>query len=268
LIRRGAAVRFDRVAECGRNEPLRVLVEMDDDGSELEVFLKPSGRPEVGIEGMANELLAACVAGHVGLPVCEPVVVELSPEWIASIPSVSLREMLKRSCPLAFASRSAGDGWRRWTREDRLGGERRPLALGIFAFDVFTENVDRLVSNPNLLIRGDEFRIIDHELCFGLRMKLFPRPEPWREGYLEARVAPGGDAHVFGQLLKGDRYIDIPALRPAWESLSDEVLTDYGAMLPPEWSEAANAVTDGLTHLAQVRDRIDECLTEVKRALT
>lgn len=268
MIRRGAAVRFDRLAEGGRNEPLRVLVEIEEDGSEVEVFLKPSGRPEMGIEGMSNELLAACIAGHLGLPVCEPIVVELSSDWIASVPQPSLRDMLGRSCPIAFGSKSAGEGWRRWTPDDRVIGDRRPVALATFAFDAFIENNDRLVRNPNLLVRGDRLRIIDHELSFRLRMLLLPRPEPWREGYLARHVAPGADGHVFGGLLRGDRYIDVPALRPAWASLSDDVLSDYGACIPAEWGAAAGAVADALTHLKRVRDRIDECLAEVQRALT
>lgn len=268
MIRRGSAVRFDRLAESGRNEPLRVVVEMDDDAIEREVFLKPSGRPEVGVEGMANELLAACVAGHLGLPVCEPILVKISPEWIASVPEAGIRALLSGSNPIAFASTSAGDGWRRWTSEDRVVGDRRAPALGIFTFDAFVENSDRLVRNPNLLVRGDEFRIIDHELCFGLRMKLWPRPEPWREGYMVPHTAPGDEAHVFGALLRGDRYIDVPALRPTWASLSDEALTAYGATIPVEWAAASGAVEDALTHLRQVRDRIDECLAEVQRALT
>lgn len=268
LIRRGSAIRFDRLAEGGRNEPLRVVVEMFDDGTEREVFLKPSARPEVGIEGMTNELLAACIAGHIRLPICEPVLVELQQEWIDSIPQPGIRELLAASSPVAFGSTSAGDGWRRWTTEDRATGERRATALSVFAFDAFVENADRLVSNPNLLVRGDEIRIIDHELCFRIRTLLFPPPRPWLEGNLERLVASGSNSHVFGPLLRGDRYVDVPALKAPWESLSDDALNAYGACIPPEWGAAAEAVTDALTHLREVRDRIDECLTEIKRALT
>ncbi len=267
MIRYADAVRFDRLAERGRNEPLRVTVEVDD-GDELEVFLKPSARPEVGVEGMANELFAACVAGHLQLPICEPIAVRMSPEWIASIQNVALRQLLERSCPVAFGSLAAGAGWRSWTGEDRLIGDRRPAALAIFVFDAFIENRDRNVGNPNLLIRGDTFRIIDHELCFRIRQCLFPRPEPWRAGYLHSAIQPGASGHVFGALLRGDRYLDFGPLRPAWMSLSDDALSDYAACIPAEWVDAKGAITDALTHLRMVRDRIDECLTEVERALT
>lgn len=266
MIRYADAVRFDRLAERGRNEPLRVTAEADN-GDEIELFLKPSGRPEVGVEGMANELFASCIGGHLGLPVCEPIAVRMSPEWIASVQNPMLRQVLANSAPVAFGSVAAGNAWRRWTADDKLIGERRPAALGIFVFDNFIENRDRIVSNPNLLIRGDSFRVIDHELCFRIRQCLFPRPEPWRIGYLQGAVAPGDSGHVFGTLLKSDRHLDYMAPREAWAGLSDDALNDYAACLPDEWAAATDAIDDAVTHLRRVRDRIDECLLEVERAL-
>ena len=267
MIRYADATRFDRLAEQGRNQPLRITVEVDG-GEELEVFLKPSARPEIGIEGMANELFAACVAGHLGLPICEPLAVRMSADWIASIHDAALRQILTKSSPVAFGSVAAGKGWRRWTAEDNLIGDRRAVALAVFVFDALIENKDRLVGNPNLLIRGDSFRIIDHELCFRIRQCLFPRPEPWRLGYLNHAVSPDNSGHVFGALLKGDRYLDFSLLRPNWSGLSDDALTDYAASIPTEWDDATEAINDALTHLRSVRDRIDECLDEVERALT
>lgn len=266
MIRRAGAVRFDRLAAQGRNQPLLITVETDN-GDEVDVYLKPSGRAGVGIEGMANELFAACIAGHLGLPTCEPVIVSISPPWISSIQDPETRGILAASCPLAFASCSAGRGWRSWIDDDHIIGQRRANALAIFAFDAFIENRDRRVSNPNLLVRGDDFRIIDHELCFRIRQCLFPRPEPWRVGYLHDIVTPGASAHVFGHRLRGDRFLDVAALRPAWISLSDAALADYAAAVPDEWAEAVPAIQDALTHLRTVRDRIDDCLAEIERAL-
>ena len=135
MIRRAEAVRFDGVVdvEAGRNQPLMVTVE-DASGEEAEVFLKPSARPELGVEGLANEVLAACVAGQLGLPICEPILVEMTPGWIATIPDAALRDVLGRSSPVAFGSRSAGPGWKGWAAKDHVLGERRPVATAIFFF--------------------------------------------------------------------------------------------------------------------------------------
>jgi len=37
----------------------------------------------------------------------------------------------------------------------------------IFAFDILIRNVDRRVDKPNLLLKDENFYLIDHELCFG-----------------------------------------------------------------------------------------------------
>ena len=229
MIRRVEAIEFRGTADTGRNAPLIIVGEYND-GELVEAYLKPSGRPELGIEGMANELFASCVAGHLGLPICEPLLVSITEEWIDSVPDALLQNVLRRSSPIAFASKSAGEGWRIWSTEDRIIGERRQAALGIFAFDAFTGNDDRRAEKPNLLVRGDALRMIDHELCFKIRMKLFPRLAPWELGNLSNLLIP--ERNILGPALRGDRLIDVQALRPGWSGLSDDCLADYEAVTP------------------------------------
>lgn len=263
MIAFGTAIRYDGESGAGRNRPLRVVVETND-GAEHEVFLKPSGRPELSVQSLAHEALAACIAGRVGLPVCQPLLVELSPAWIASIPDDGVRRMLETSNPIAFGSAAAGVGWRQWSSEDILTAARRQTALQVFAFDAFIENPDRKPSNPNLLVKGDQFRVIDHELALFVR-GLLPAPSPWRVGYLDYMMQP--DRHVFAARLRGGP-LDLDAIGAAWSALSDGDLADYEASLPSQWSEAGESVTAALTHIRAVRDRIDECLVEIGRALT
>ena len=258
-------VRYDRPADNGRTQPLRVAVETDD-GEEFEVFLKPSAAtPDLGVEGLANEVLAACVGGHLGLPLCQPLLVELSPEWIASLQDAALQAKLTRSNPVAFGSVAAGAGWRPWLRADTMTFERREVAQRILAFDALIENPDRRPSNPNLLVKNADFRIIDHEMAFRIRM-LIPRPKPWAAGGLARLTAPDC-GHVFAAGLKGVKALDLAPVRDSWSALSDEVLADFEAALPDQWAEAANAVADALTHLRAVRDRVDDCLAEIERVL-
>ena len=262
MITRAFATRYDRRAEAGRNNPLRVTVETPD-GEEHEVFLKASGAPELSVAGLAAETLAACIAGRLGLPVCRPFLVEISAAWIATVEDVAAREMLSRSNGVAFGSTAAGKDWRPWSSDDGVTAARRQAALEILAFDAFIENPDRKPSNPNLLVKGDDFRIIDHELSLRV-MGIFPRPEPWRVGYLN--LLARADGHVFHGRIKATD-VDLPAVRAAWLTLSDDCLSDYEASLPMEWNEAAGMVQAALSHVRTVRDRIDDCLTEIGRIL-
>lgn len=263
MIRRAQAIRFDRPAENGRTQPLRVAVETPD-GVEHDVFLKPSGSPGLAIEGLCSEVLGACVGAHLGLPICEPLLVEMSPEWIASIQTDELRSMLLRSSPVAFGSVSAGLGWRPWLASDTITTNRREMAKAILAFDAFTENHDRRTINPNLLLRRDEFRMIDHEMALRIRL-LIPRPAPWRVGGLSPLAEPGH--HIFAGPLKGTTALDLAAVEAAWSGLTDEVLADCEASLPEQWAAGAGDVTAALTQLRAVRDNLGDCLLELERTL-
>jgi hypothetical protein len=231
---------------------------------EHEVFLKASGRPELGIEGLANEALAACLAGDLGLPINEPFLVELGPAWVGAVRDPQTRRMLEVSSTMAFASKSAGQGWRIWSGADRITGRRVAAALEIFAFDAFIENDDRRPANPNCLVRGDTFRIIDHELAFRIGQKLFPRPEPWTPGYLQRLIK--SDGHLFGAGLKG-RKLEFEPVERAWSAISDNRLAEYLSTLPSEWTEAGAPMEAAVTHLRTVRDHLDDCVAELQRVL-
>ena len=76
----------------------------------------------------------------------------------------------------------------------------------------------------------------------------------------------GPDGHVFANRLRG-AALDLDPIRTAWSNVSDDDLSDYEASLPGQWAEAGEAVTAALTHIRAVRDRIDECLVEIRRTL-
>lgn len=263
MIRHAEAIRYDRRADNGRTQPLRVAVETAD-GVEHEVFLKPSAGPQLDADGLCSELLAGCIAGHLGLPICEPLLVDMSPEWIASIQDAGLRAMLARSASIAFGSIAAGDGWRPWLSSDSVTLDRRETAQGIIAFDAFTENPDRRVGNPNLLVKRHEFRLIDHEMALRVGL-IIPRPQPWRVGGLAWLSET--DRHVLAPHLRGTTSLDLAPVRAVWSNLTDEVLADCEATVPAQWAAGAGAVTAALTHLRAVRDSIDDCLQELERTL-
>ena len=268
MIRTLEAVRFDEVEQTGRNRPLRIAAvesySNDDNAIEIEVFLKPSAR-EIGIDGIALELLSACLAGDLGLPICEPVLVEMSPEWIATIPELHTKTILQNSCPLAFGSVNAGNGWRIWSSADKVNGNRRSTALKVFVFDALMENSDRRDEKPNLLVKGDEMRAIDHELAFRVE-NLIPPARPWQIGYMDSLISP--KRHIFGHLLKGDHRINLDEVRTAWEALSEQHLTDYVATIPSQWSDSEHIIEIALTHLSRVRDNLNACFNELERVLS
>lgn len=250
----------------GRTRPLTVSVRTVD-GESHDAYLKLSARIEWGVEGLSNEVIAACLAGDLGLPILEPFLVRLTPEWIASVPNLAVRSALGASAGVAFASKAAGRQWQLFRPGDPMTTAREQAALEILSFDAFIGNDDRKFAHnkPNCLVRGDQFRIIDHEAAFCLKLKLFPKVEPWRPLYLANWTDP--DNHIFGAKLRGRPALDFDRVRAPWKALSDARLGQYRDALPEEWSASKDAVDLALTHLATVRDQIDDCVGEVKRGL-
>ena len=77
----------------------------------------------------------------------------------------------------------------------------------------------------------------------------------------------GVDGHVLAPLLKGSGNLDFTPIHDSWSGLSDEVLAECQAALPPEWAAATGVIADALTHLRAVRGRVEECLKELRRIL-
>ncbi|MCS6920971.1 MAG: hypothetical protein NZM07_03450 [Elioraea sp.] len=262
VLRRVVATQFDRPASTGRTRPL-FLTCRDAAGEEVEVIAKLSARCDQGVVNLAREVIAACLAADLGLPVPEPVLVELPPDWIASVTEAETREALGASVPVAFGSKQVGPQFSAWKPETRLTPAMRPLALAIFVFDALTANPDRRAENPNCLVRGEELRIYDHEMAFTHHM-VIPRLEPWRPGALQDLTSPG--RHIFRDRLRG-AVLDFCPVRAAWAALSDAGVEGYAKGLPAEWAGAAGEVNQAIRMIKDIRDRMEGCLKEVARVL-
>jgi len=263
MLARLTATRYDRPAASGRTRPI-FAVGTGADGAEVEIVLKSSGGCDRGVDALACEVLAACLATDLGLPVPVPFLVEVTPEWRAIVPDGDAREILARSSPLAFGSGRVGRGFTAWSSGMRLSPAALPTAAAILAFDAFVQNIDRRSENPNLLVRGDALRLIDHELAFSHRL-VFGWQPPWTLGGLQSVARPG--AHLLLPTVRRARP-DWASVRAAWVGLADASLEAYRKALPPEWGAARPLVDDACNLIANVRDRIDDCLAELQRVLT
>jgi hypothetical protein len=163
---------------------------------------------------------------------------------------------------IAFGSTDAGTGFRVWSTADRITDAMLPAALAVFCFDAFIVNDDRRSMNPNLLVKGGEFRIIDHESTFVHKM-LFGWQQPWVQGSLAPLTTSGH--HIFYAGLKG-RGLDFAPIEQAWSGISEERLREYKNSVPQQWAADA-AVDDAISLIRDVRDHIQTALAEVERIL-
>jgi hypothetical protein len=263
MIETVTPVRFHAPVTSGRNRPARVECEKAD-GSLVEVVAKFAGLCDRKEAALAIEVVGACLAGDLGLPVPTPYLLDIDQAWVGTIPDAAYRASVGRSGTVAFGSTHVGTGFRPWTRNDRLTAPMATVALAIFCFDAFINNADRKDDNPNCLLRTPQLRIFDHELTFVYK-GIIGWKEPWKLDALAAFATPG--RHIFHAKLKG-QAIDLDPIRAAWSALSDARLDEYKSAVPASWAAAMPAVDDAISLIQGVRDNIDGALAEVRRVLT
>jgi hypothetical protein len=255
-------VRFHTPVTSGRTKPALVECEKTDE-TLVEVVAKFAGGCDRGEAALAMEVVAACLAADLALPIPKPYLLAIDPAWIGTVPDAAYRSIVARSGAIAYGSTHVGSDYRAWTSYDRLTPQLVPLALAIFCFDAFINNSDRRDDNPNCLRKDEQLRIFDHELAFLYKGVLFWR-EPWNVGALAPFASPG--RHIFHAKLKG-QALDTAPVRAAWAALSDDRLAGYKSSVPAAWSNAETAVDDAIDLIQGVRDHIDDALAEVRRVL-
>lgn len=268
MIRVASPTRFDKMTDVGQTKPLRIAAETSD-GVEHDVVMKVSAGQQCSVEGLVAETIGSLLASDLGLPVTEPFLVRLDQVFVSSIGGAGqpIRDRLESSVSVAFGCEHAGSQWRRWEKMDRLAPSQIDLALGVLAFDAFIANFDRSPSNANLLVKGLDWRLIDHEKCFRTST-LIPAYRPWFLGALEGvRKCGEPSEHVFAKLLSKSSSLNFSLVRQNWAALTDVRLAQYDAAMPSEWHGAQNFIDDVLTYLKEVRDKIDLCIIELMRVL-
>lgn len=265
-IERVEAFQFDRIMPAGRTTPLLLTCEKAN-GVTVEAVVKFATGGECTTSSLCAELIASQLAADLGLPTPTPVLVGWDQAFTNSLMEPQARQVVTASNPPAFGSTFVTGGFASWPADRKLVGQAlRQTALAIFFFDAMIGNSDRGGMKPNILARGDSFRLIDHEMAFRDYM-LFAKPiPPWMLGGLNGMVTPG--AHIFAtQLIKGAKELEFDPIRAAWAGLSDRQVEAYVAAIPPEWTVGHGLTEFAMGRIKGCRDRIDECVTECRRAL-
>jgi HipA-like protein len=131
-------------------------------------------------------------------------------------------------------------------------------ATHIFAFDALIANDDRRSDNPNLLVRGDDIFVIDHEAAFAFLYLVGRRETAW-----DLRRRPFRQHVFYYQLRKESTNLRLFMQRLA--QLGDAELENMISQLPNEWLHADLGRISA--HLQHVRDHAEEFERQVQEAL-
>ena len=235
-----------KVLSSGRTKPCLVQA-MDNEGGIHEVVIKWRVAMELKATGLVCELISALLADDLDLPVPRPFLLEVENTLADTIRPPEVAQRARDSVGLNFGAEKLPPGFSTYAKDKPVPVLLRPLAAEIFAFDVLIQNPDRRQSNPNLLAKGDELSIYDHEQAFSFLAGVIGWQPPWTgEGLGFYRD------HVFFHLLTGLPH-NWDRMRGALGALTDARLDEYVGAVPTEWRANNDAAEKITSYLRQAR---------------
>jgi hypothetical protein len=213
--------------------------------------------------------IMALLAADLGLPVSEPVLVQLVDGFIEALPltQLELAQQMRMSVFPTFGCCKFPPGFSVWSADREIDDQAIEAAAEIFAFDALTLNADRRLKNPNCLWNGKSFAIFDHELALdSAQVGTILLPAPWQPNGL-TMLTQGEGEHVLFRGLK-QREPSLTRLQAAWHGISVERLDAYRGAIPDEWrAQDVKALDDAIGYLKSLRDHIDASLDGVRSVL-
>jgi hypothetical protein len=252
------ATSFQRSLSSGRTKPCLFFCENESNDINGEYVVKLKAGMENRENGLIAELIASQLANFLDIPTPEAAIINIDPLMAEVIPDPALSLKIKGSAGLNFGSKVITGGFDTWPVGKAIPLSLKPLAAEIFAFDAMIQNPDR-GARPNILWRGDELYIIDHEMGFSFIYEILPLSNPWQItslGFLKDHLFYG---NLKGQSLNIDRFAG------ALELFSDGVLEMIVSNIPEEWRN--HNITKMTDHINEILKHINDFIDEVRRIL-
>lgn len=208
MVRSLQFIGFIEPAKRGITKPL-IIQAKGTDGSRETVFLKTQAGYADRPQAAGVELFTTLIARRLGLKAPEPVLVEV-PEhagrWVHDAPEHA--KLLKRSAGRNFGTVALGNDWKVWLPGLSTRSFPAELVESVLAFDGLVQHTDREAENPNLMWKGHELAVLDHEKVFGYLKLADGEVKAWRR-FFQARpfarhvLAPAGRKMMRADFGKG-----------------------------------------------------------------
>jgi hypothetical protein len=251
MLPRLMAVHLHRFLSSGRSKPA-VFGCIDAHGNPAgDYVVKFCAALDTGTRAAANELIASQLADHLGLLQPQAAVIQIHPDLvrllIAQRPDFAT--VIRGSTGLNFGSKFLTDV-ATWPTGRPLPEAMLFNATQVFAFDALISNDDRRYTNPNVLIRGDDIFVIDHEAAFSFLYLVSTEEASWEVKYRRSLTQ-----HVFYFQLRR-QPIDLSVFMARLAQLGGTELEGIIRKVPNEWRyDGLGRISD---HLQGARDHAAE----------
>ncbi|MDD5676570.1 MAG: hypothetical protein PHW60_01085 [Kiritimatiellae bacterium] len=260
MVAKVKAVTFLKALKWGRTCPCLMLCE-GDNGTQVETVVKLYAGKESSRTGLICELLASLVARDLDINIPTPFLIDVAADFHNGITDPELAERFRNSPGLNFGTQHLGAGYTTWPQERSIPSSLLQDASEIFAFDLLIQNPDRRKDKPNLLRKGDELVIFDHEMAFSFLYNLMPDEYPW-----DGKGIGFTKNHIFYDGLKG-RDLSWDRMLGALEAIDDRRLGMYVDALPDDWRKdsgnTAKRIQEYLKQARNNRKMLFQKITEV-----
>lgn len=255
------AVTFVKAFRSGRTCPCVVFCD-DSDGRLIEVVVKLRTGNECSPTGLTCELLASLLARDLDLPVPAAFIVSVDVDFHTGIPDATLSERFRSSKGLNFGCLHLGPGYTTRPQLRSIPASLMQDAAEIFAFDLIIQNPDRRPDKPNLLRKGDDLAIFDHEMAFSFLYALVADEYPW-----DGKGMDFAKDHIFYGGLKG-KNLSWDRIQGALEAVDDRRLGMYIDAIPDEWRDDSGDAADRIQeYLKQARNNSKKLFQKIMEVL-
>jgi hypothetical protein len=250
---------FVRCLEFGKTRPCLFFCGSDTEDITGGYVVKLKASVEGNETGLAFELIASQLADLLGLLTPEPAIIKIDAVFGEMIEDVELASRIGASSGLNFGSKFMAGGFSTWPVGMGIPTTLVQSAMEIFAFDAMIQNPDRRADKPNILWKGEDLYVIDHEVGFSFVYDIFPSPTPWKiEGLAFLRK------HLFYQGLQR-KTVNLDRFAGAMQLLSEDNLNNVFSNIPGEWvNDKIPAVAQ---HIKEVVNHSNEFIDEIRRFL-
>lgn len=255
---------FDRF-EHGTTEPMGVVGVHKTTGSRGQYVVKFRQNNRMSPKSSCRELLGAWMAAELDIHCIEPVLIDITAEFVKTIAGRQGYKAAVQSLGLNFGSvYRAGlqhiPATAAFFTDDLLAQARR-----IFMFDMLIGNADRGHAKANVALVNDQLLAYDHELAFSFADLLsFARnPTPWIPNDFDAEMYRH---HYFYNLLRGEnnQFADICALLTRFDELFWQKAK---ALVPNDWqSPDIDIIQQHVSEIVLHKEEFAEQLTLILAA--
>ena len=256
------AIRAHHVMTSGTTLPMTLDGVDRETGERGQFVVKFRNANRMTISSSARELIAAWIAMEFDLPVVEPVIINLSEDFVGTLRGRDGFMAASQSLGENYGSRYRA-GFQEILEAQKFSQQMEEVAARIYAFDLFVSNTDRGHQKNNVHTNGEEFLIFDHELSFShISILSFLRPNtPW--------VLLDADQglfrkHVFYKYLKGNER-DFTGFVSGLDRIDPAFWQKVEGYLPKSWRtdefvEIRNYISEMVENKEEFADQLTKSL--------